>query len=247
MASTARRDLYDGSDPIFPTARAEERQLLIDLLQPQSHHVILDVPAWTGYLADGLLKHLTSPTQLICVEPSPRFAAGINPAFMAHCCSLTQLPLADDSIDRVGSMVGLHHLPRPHQLAFLREALRVLRPGGCLVFSEVEINTQVATFLNGPVHQTTMTGHRGEFHTAAGWALLLIEAGFVNVMVRPYDLHWNFPTTEAMAKFCHGLFGMGKVNPGQVLALLAEHFSLVLDDTGAHLPWQLVYGTGAKA
>ncbi|HVC13251.1 MAG TPA: class I SAM-dependent methyltransferase [Acidimicrobiales bacterium] len=49
----------------------------------------------------------------------------------------TRLDYPDDSFDSVGCFTMLHHVPTPRlQDAILREALRVLRPGGVLVASD---------------------------------------------------------------------------------------------------------------
>jgi ubiquinone/menaquinone biosynthesis C-methylase UbiE len=46
------------------------------------------------------------------------------------------LPLVDGSFDTVVSTLVLHHLNRPQKLAALREAHRVLRPGGRLYIAD---------------------------------------------------------------------------------------------------------------
>ncbi|MBY0399393.1 class I SAM-dependent methyltransferase, partial [Myxococcota bacterium] len=46
------------------------------------------------------------------------------------------LPLADQSVDAVTMSFSLHHVPREAMLDALREARRVLRPGGTLYVAE---------------------------------------------------------------------------------------------------------------
>ena len=45
--------------------------------------------------------------------------------------SVTALPFADESIDRISSNSLMEHCPYPHEI--LKEAFRVLRPGGCIL------------------------------------------------------------------------------------------------------------------
>jgi SAM-dependent methyltransferase len=47
-----------------------------------------------------------------------------------------RLPLADASVDVVVFMRALHHVPPPDMLSALREARRVLRPGGVVYIAE---------------------------------------------------------------------------------------------------------------
>jgi SAM-dependent methyltransferase len=48
------------------------------------------------------------------------------------------LPVAEDAVDFVTAVCVYHHIPPPERLAFTREALRVLKPGG--VFCIIEHN-----------------------------------------------------------------------------------------------------------
>jgi len=243
MLPQTRRELYDRSDPVNPRARAEERQVMLDLLAIEPHHVVCDAPAWCGYLADGV-TNIVNRKQLICVEPSPRFAAAINSAYTVHCCQPSKLPLPDASVDRFSNMVGLHHLP--DRLIGLREAVRVLKPDGRLAISEVIVDTPVARFLNGPVDVYTMAGHRGVFLRPGECHELLTAAGCVAVVEQTHHLHWVFTSTDEMARFCQGLLGMAKASEAQVLAAIYEHFDVEIVDGLVKLPWSLAYAIGVK-
>jgi ubiquinone/menaquinone biosynthesis C-methylase UbiE len=241
-----RKDLYDLSDPVLPFARDEERRIMIDLLDIAPQHMICDVPAWTGYLAEGIinLNLVEDSGQITCIEPSSRFVQSISNKFVKRCAQQVPLPLADAAVDRLGSLVGMHHLP--DKLAFLREARRVLRLGGRVVVSEVGADTAVARFLNGPVDRYTVNGHKGTFVRPGELRDLLLEAGFERVIERFYHLHWVFPSTIEMARFCRGLLGLAMATEAQVLAAITDHFALDVTTESIRLPWSLVYATGVK-
>jgi SAM-dependent methyltransferase len=241
--SQSRKELYDSSDPIWPEARAEERQIMLDLLALEPQHIVCDVPAWCGYLAEGAAK-IVDAGHVICVEPSPPFAASISTRFTVHCCAQTALPLPDASVDRLGSMVGLHHLP--NKLVFLREATRVVRSGGRLAISEVGEGSTVARFLDGPVNACTANGHRGAFVRTGECAQLLEDAGCGNIVERVHDLHWKFDSVEVMARFCRGLLGMTKATEMQVLDTIVDHFNVKMVGSAVWLPWSLIYVVGTK-
>jgi len=264
-----RKDLYDLSDPVSPLARAQERQIMIDLLGIEPEHRVVDVPAWAGYLAEGI-TNITDPKQIMCVEPSTRFAAAIPEKFTRHCTSQLTIPTGDATIDRLGSMVGMHHLP--DKLAFVTECARVLKPGGRIVVSEVVEGSLVAKFLNGPVDRLTANGHKGSFVKPGELRELLQTGGFTHVEERYYHLHWQFGSLGDMARFARGLLGLAKATEEQTLHAIRAHFEVDIHFTSpdafeplreamargdiraqmavpcrVSLPWALAYAVGVRS
>lgn len=244
-----RKEMYDLGDPLSPLARVEERQIMLDLLAIEPHHIVVDVPAWGGYLAEGI-TNILDPKQIICVEPSNRFAASISPRFDVRCTSQLTLPLLDASVDRVGSMVGMHHLD--DKLAFVRECVRVLKPGGRLAFSEVVHDSDVAKFLNGPVDRYTTNGHKGAFVKPGELYDLLYAAGCKGLVERLYHLFWRFKTLEELARFARGLLGLARATEQQTIEAIQEHFELDitmnvdLEIIEVKWPWSLAYVVGVR-
>jgi SAM-dependent methyltransferase len=86
------------------------------------------------------------------------------------------LPFADASFDRVTSSMMLHHLDLDAKRGLLREALRVLRPGGSFHLLDFAGD--------GHAHGLTALFHRAEHlreSDDASIGALLREAGFANV------------------------------------------------------------------
>lgn len=230
---------YRASERIAPDARCEERERLLDLLEIEPHHVVCDVPAWGGYLARGI----SDPSRVICLDST----AGI-----VHCpgskiiqCSMNgRLSLRDGTVDRVGSLVGLHHLF--DRSKFLHETYRILRFGGILALAEVAEGSKVAAFLNGPVHEYSYRGHRGTFLKTGELTAMISGVGFSWCSERLVPLQWQFDSHEQMVLYCKTLFQLTKASEDQVARLIEEHFDVTMKGDATTIDWALIYGAGRK-
>ena len=239
-----RGDLYNAASDIWDSARKIERQIIIDLLDPGLGDLICDIPAGGGYLAKGLVENGFRPSQVICVEPSVGFVGGIPNVFPRIQCPLDSVALMDGSMDRVGSLAGLHHLE--DKKPFFKEASRLLVAGGGLAVADVRTHTPVAEFLNDSVDKYTETGHKGLFFRDQEFHDLMSEAGFRDVVEEYHAFSWTFPDLETLVLYCKSLFGMVKADVEQVAAELEKYFAVSEGPEGATLPWGLLYARGIK-
>ena len=122
-----------------------------------------------------------------------RLAGRANVSFL--CGNAEQMPYPDGCFDAVYGSSVLHHLDLDRAL---REAFRVLRPGGRLVFTEPNIwNPQVALMF----HVDATKGYFGVSPDEMSFsrfraARALREAGFREFRVTPFDfLHPATPAT----------------------------------------------------
>ncbi len=104
--------------------------------------VFADLGAGSGLLARHAVEHFP---KVIAVDLSPAMLARIrHPRIETREGSCEALPLADASVHCAGLFATLHHLYEPAQA--IREAARVLKPGGWL-YSDHDIeSTFVANF-----------------------------------------------------------------------------------------------------
>lgn len=238
-----RGDLYNRATRLAPEARAEERDALIDRLSLDEGLSVCDVPAGGGYLADGIAARYGDRIELVCIEPSPVFAADLASDYRRVVGSMERLPLADGCVDRLGSLAGMHHLPdRP---AFLAEAVRVLRPGGRLVLADVAVDTDPARFLNGPVDQLCSTGHDGDFLRPGEVGDGLRALSLIDVEESYIPLRWRFADRETMVAFCRDLFGLTQGTLADVDEAIASHLEVDVED-GVSMAWGLRYICGRK-
>jgi arsenite methyltransferase len=101
--------------------------------------IAADVGAGTGFLAAGLAPlvkkvHLLDGSAAMLDVARKNLAEFDNLEF--HVADGLSLPLEDASLDAIFANMYLHHCPEP--LAAIREMVRLLRPGGRLVITDMD-------------------------------------------------------------------------------------------------------------
>lgn len=227
---------YDRAMQAFPKARDEEFMQLIERAGLNPGDVVADVPAGGHYLC----HYLPSGCDYRPHEPCASFLHGgqavPGAAVEKGAGRLLPLPWAAGSIDAAISLAGIHHLEDKRPL-FL-ELKRVVKSGGCLALSDVAEGSVEASFLDDYVGAHNATGHDGLYLNdnivdelqQCGWRVLSDERVAV---------HWRFSSTEAMGRFCHGLFGLNRTVPAQVASAIAERLGVRHDGPEIGMPWAL--------
>jgi ubiquinone/menaquinone biosynthesis C-methylase UbiE len=128
--------VYDPIMRLFGFTRA--LRPLVDQAELLPHHTVLDIGCGTGAL-DLLIKDVHPEVTVTGIDPDPR--ALTRAGLKARRASVTirfdrgfadALPYPDQAFDRVFSSMMLHHVPRAEKDGVLKEARRVLTPGGRL-------------------------------------------------------------------------------------------------------------------
>jgi ubiquinone/menaquinone biosynthesis C-methylase UbiE len=133
---------YDWLTRVYdPLVRLTTREItfkraLIDQADIHAGQRVLDLACGTGTLA-VLVKRKCPLTEVLGIDGDPKILAIARRKAEQNRVEIdfeegmsSELPYADQSLDRVLSSLFFHHLTRRNKLITLREAFRVLKPEG---------------------------------------------------------------------------------------------------------------------
>jgi ubiquinone/menaquinone biosynthesis C-methylase UbiE len=127
--------LYDPFSRVARVGRIHDA--LLDRASIRPGQRVLEIGCGTGNLLTALGRRRVPDLDVLGTDPDPaalgkarRKAARAKLPLRYERAYAGELPLPDDSVDRVLSSYMLHHLDATAKAGALREVRRVLRPGG---------------------------------------------------------------------------------------------------------------------
>ena len=216
----------------WPAARDAEFHSALEPLAAAADGLVCDMPSGGGYLAD----YLRPGMDYIAIDPASGFFVEWAKPRQRLTAEITNVPLADGSVDHIVSLAGLHH--EPSLPAVFAEMRRLVKLGGRVVIEDAAVDTAPARFLNGFVAANNPMGHDGRFldeHSAG----LLEAAGFALLSTELVPVPWAFDDLDSAGEFCRHLFGMTGLDAAAVAEAMAEEIGFDMVDGRPHLRWAL--------
>jgi ubiquinone/menaquinone biosynthesis C-methylase UbiE len=179
-------------------AKGDELERLVAIANPQPDWVALDIATGGGHTARTFAPHVAHVTASDItpnmLEAARGFITGQGIANVDfQLADAEQLPFEDSRFDLVTCRIAPHHFPDAPR--FVREAARVLQPGGLLlVQDQVAPEDHVAKCYTNTFEQLRDPSHNRVF-THAEWVGMFQEAGLTvehtEQLVKRHDLlHW---------------------------------------------------------
>jgi SAM-dependent methyltransferase len=186
---------------------------LVAALDPQPGDRVLELAGGTGDVAEALAGRVAS---LLSTDLSPAMVEAARrrgiPGVEHRALDMQALDLPDSCVDAIVCRFGLMLVPDP-ALA-LREARRVLRPGGLLAFAtwaSARRNPWATAY--GPVllerglQEPPRPGEPGQFALAEPEAIvpLVLAAGFDDLSVEEVEVEFRFESWAEYRRIVTGL------------------------------------------
>jgi SAM-dependent methyltransferase len=228
--------IHRRAEGICSHARIEERNVALSLLNILPRSIVCDVPSWGGYAARGI----HDPSRVICLDGSISMTECPGAKLIQSSPARHSLP--NSSVDRIISLVGMHHNHNPQN--FINESFRILKKDGIAVMSEVEHGSSVADFLNIKVDKMSRNGHKGIFLKSGDMSAMMIKSGFSSVSEKIHNLDWIFSSLDQAIKYFKYLFDLCKSSEEEIYSAISALISYRKEEIRVN--WPLMYCVGSK-
>lgn len=153
---------------------------LLHFIKNNNLKKILDVGCGTGQLVKYLARHNYQVQGCDSSNEAVKKARQINKYANITKTDATDLPFKNQSFDLISNVSVIEHLTRDQGKKFLKEAYRVLKPGGFIFMVTPNFNAP-SRLLKGPRWFAYQDPTHITFYSSQTLAKLLKTSGFTNI------------------------------------------------------------------
>ncbi|HEX4365267.1 MAG TPA: methyltransferase domain-containing protein [Rhodopila sp.] len=250
-----------GYEASFATATRGFIPALLDAAGVGAGQSVLDVACGPGFVAAGAAERGAAVRGLDFSAAMLGVARTRHPGIVFDQGDAEALPYPVGQFDAVVSNFGIHHVPRP--IEALRQAHRVLRPGGCLAFTIWAAPSENIAWklvfdairLMGDMTASRAPAPGGGFGTPADCAAALEQADFTGIGSRRLTGLWRQADGRALLDALRaGTARMAALIEAQPIAAIPGIVAAIdraaaeyRDDDGLAIPIAAFVAYGRKA
>ncbi len=216
----------------MPMARLEEREMLMEYLNPKIGEKILEIGAGTGFYSQYIAQQIF-PGTLVASDPSPEQLLNIPSApeqniklvvAGADTLAIGEDPLEYNSFDAVWAFGCFHHIL--DKTRSFNNIYSLLKPGGRLIISDVYAGSDLAKHFDLHVAKYCATGHEVAFLTREFADSLCYISGFEKPFFYDVNIPLNFSKREDIGYFIYKIHAMIRSTPDKCLKNVADFLDI---------------------
>ncbi|MCS4302601.1 class I SAM-dependent methyltransferase [Chryseobacterium sp. BIGb0232] len=236
-----RSQMYKQALNDYPDARESDIYVMKKYLAPQSHEVILEAGAGSGFFS-GILADMLPAGKLIVSDPSDDQLNGVKGLKKENIEVLQEgadhISLPEEKVDAVWSFGALHHCF--DKTKAFGNFSRILKKNGRLVIGDVWSSTKLADYFDRHVAKHCVTGHEVAFWSDGFTETLCAISGFSNPEIYDLPLQWKFKKEEEIGDFIYKFHAMISTTPEDCLNAAHELLGIQKQEDGTfNLNWPM--------
>ncbi|MEZ6852764.1 class I SAM-dependent methyltransferase [Halodesulfovibrio aestuarii] len=178
--------IYDFCEPLLLLGKQKEmNDLVISLMQIEPSHRILDIGCGTGFITHLASRNVSAAESgyVLGIDAAGKMIEEARKLRGTETCrfeavAAEDLPYEDSSFDSVFSTMFYHHIPLDLKLKSLKEAYRVLKPGGRLVIADMHKPTSFFGALTSHISRWLLFQPQIAENIKGLMPDVMVEAGF---------------------------------------------------------------------